>query len=282
MPAGRYKPRPAVSYWYQERIGPWPGRGNAMKNKTVGIIGGVGPMATVYFMELVIQMTEAARDQDHIDMIVLNHATIPDRTSFILGGSAEDPLPVMIEDAKKLEQAGADFVVIPCNTAHYFFREIQNSIRIPMLNIVEETVSYAKETVPGLKKLGILATSGTIGSKTYQLACQGQGIACVTPDKAGQEAVMRIIYDQVKAGREVDIAAFYYLVESLKERGCQAVVLGCTELSVVRRDFHIRQREIIDSLEVLARQTVLGCGKRLKKPETEQAPAKAFTVSLNG
>lgn len=221
-------------------------------------------MATVYFMELVIQMTNAARDQDHIDMIVLNHATIPDRTSFILGESTDDPLPIMVRDAQTLEQAGADFVVIPCNTAHYFFREIQNSIRIPMLNIVEETVSYAKSTIPGLEKLGILATSGTIESNTYQLACQAQGISCLTPDKPGQESVMRIIYEQVKAGREADIAAFYHLVESLKERGCQAIVLGCTELSVIRRDFNIRQREIIDSLEVLARQTILGCGKQLK------------------
>ncbi len=238
-------------------------------------------MATVYFMELVIQMTQAVRDQDHIDMIVLNHATIPDRTSFILGESTDNPLPVMIGDAKKLEQAGADFVVIPCNTAHYFFREIQNSIRIPMLNIVEETVSYAKETVPGLQKLGILATTGTIESNTYQLACRDQGISCLTPGQTGQEAVMRIIYDQVKAGREVDIAAFYHLVESLKERGCQAVVLGCTELSVVRRDFRIRQPEIIDSLEVLARRTILSCGKELKPSETEQPSSKAFTVSLN-
>ncbi len=240
-----------------------------MQNKTVGIIGGVGPMATVYFMELVLQLTDAVKDQEHIDMIVLNHATIPDRTSFILGDSEENPLPIMVEDAKKLERAGADFVVIPCNTAHYFFRELQKSIKIPMLNIVEETIAYAKKTVPQLKTLGILATSGTIETNTYQLACQAQGLSCLTPDALGQESVMRIIYEQVKAGQEVDVAAFYHLIESLKERGCQAVVLGCTELSVVRRDLNIRRRDVIDSLEVLARQTVLSCGKQLKVSEIE-------------
>lgn len=233
--------------------------------KAVGILGGVGPLSTVYFMEMIIKMTRARVDQDHINMIVLNHATIPDRTSYILGQSRENPLAIMVEDAKKLQQAGADFIVIPCNTAHYFFDEIQKSITIPMVNIVEETVAYARKTVPHLSTLGVLATTGTIESATYRLACERMGIACLTPDKAGQDTVMRIIYEQVKAGKEVEISAFYHLVEELKLRGCEAVVLGCTELSVVRRDFHIDNREIVDSLEVLAKKTIQMCGKQLKK-----------------
>ena len=236
-----------------------------MIEKAVGIIGGIGPLSTVYFMEMIIKMTEARVDQDHINMIVLNHATIPDRTSYILGRSDENPLAIMVEDARKLQQAGADFVVIPCNTAHYFFDEIRKSITIPMVNIVEETVEYARKAVPHLNRLGVLATTGTIESKTYQMACERLGIQCVTPEPAGQQTVMRIIYDQVKAGKEVDIAAFYHLVEELKLRGCQAVVLGCTELSVVRRDYHIENREIVDSLEVLAQKTIKMCGKKLKK-----------------
>ena len=96
-----------------------------MIEKAVGIIGGIGPMSTVYFMEMIINMTDAAKDQEHINMVVLNHATIPDRTSYILGESSQNPLAVMVEDAKKLQQAGADFIVIPCNTAHYFFEEIK-------------------------------------------------------------------------------------------------------------------------------------------------------------
>lgn len=240
-----------------------------MLENAVGIIGGIGPMATVYFMQMVIEMTAAQRDQDHIDMIVLNHATIPDRTDYILGKSDENPLAIMVQDAQKLERAGAGLVVIPCNTAHYFFEEIQKNITIPMLNIVEETVDYALRAVPGLTRLGLLATNGTVQSEVYQRACRRRGVLCVTPDADGQRSVMRIIYDQVKAGRKVDIAAFYYLVETLKEQGCQAIILGCTELSVVRRDFHVFQPEIIDSLEVLARQTIRACGKPLK-PEYEE------------
>lgn len=230
----------------------------------MGIIGGVGPMSTVYFMEMIINMTKAQKDQEHINMVVLNHATIPDRTSYILGQSSESPLLVMVEDAKKLQQAGADFIVIPCNTAHYFFEKIKQSIDIPMVNIVEETVNFAAKTIPSLGKLGVLATSGTVESGTYQMACQKQGIECVLPDPREQEMVMQIIYEQVKAGKRADMDNFLALVKSLKNRGCDAVVLGCTELSVVKRDFEITRFDIIDSLQVLAMKTIHTCGKPLR------------------
>lgn len=235
-----------------------------MKKQVVGILGGIGPLSTVYFMEMIIKMTKAGVDQEHIDMIVFNHATIPDRTAYILGQSEENPLEVMVEDAKKLQQAGADFIVIPCNTAHYFFEQIKKSITIPMINIVESTVEFANANIRKLKTLGVLATDGTIQSNTYQLVCEKLGINCITPDEQGQASVMRIIYEQVKAGEKVDIAAFYHLIETLKDQGCQGVILGCTELSIVKRDFGIRQKEIIDSLEVLAKSTILACGKQLK------------------
>jgi len=129
---------------------------------------------------------------------------------------------------------------------------------------VESTVEYAGQHIENLKTLGVLATDGTVQSNTYQLVCEKYGIRCITPDKTGQASVMRIIYEQVKAGEKVDIAAFYHLVETLKEQGCQGVILGCTELSIVKRDFDIRRKDIIDSLEVLAKSTILACGKQLK------------------
>ena len=100
-------------------------------------------------------------------MLVSNHATIPDRTAYILGKSEESPLDVMIADAKMLEAAGCDFIVLPCNTAHYFFEKIQQSIHIPLLNIIQETVSYCERRIPGVKRIGIMATEGTICSNTY-------------------------------------------------------------------------------------------------------------------
>lgn len=239
-----------------------------MKAQVVGILGGVGPLSTVYFMDRILRLTSAQKDQDHVDMLVTNHATIPDRTAFILGESADNPLPILVEDARKLQAAGADFLVLPCNTAHYFYDEISNAVTIPVLNIVESTIAYAKHAVPELRKLGVLATEGTMKTDTYGLYGGRQGIECVAPDERGRAAVMRIIYEQVKAGRPADTDALFAEVEALKARGCGAVVLGCTELSVAYRDSGVHRPDIVDSLDVLAKSTVLACGKKLNT-ETE-------------
>ena len=99
-----------------------------MKEKILGVLGGVGPLATIYFADLVVKMTDAKTDQEHIAMVILNHSSIPDRTDYILDKTKPNPLPVMIKDAKLLEDDNCDFIVIPCNTAHYFYDEIQNRI----------------------------------------------------------------------------------------------------------------------------------------------------------
>lgn len=119
-----------------------------MKN-SVGVLGGIGPLATVYFMDLIIRMTEAETDQEHINMLVSNHATIPDRTDYILGKSEDSPLKDMTDDAKMLEEAGCLFIVIPCNTAHYFFEDIERSVKIPVINIIKETIRYAADKCCG-------------------------------------------------------------------------------------------------------------------------------------
>ena len=238
-----------------------------MAEKTLGILGGIGPLATVYFMDLIVKMTDAVKDQDHISMIVLNHAAIPDRTEFILDNSKPTPLPVMIDDAKKLQAAGADYVVMPCNTAHYFYEQIQKNIDIPMINIIEETVKYAVNHTRNIKKLGILATKGTITAGAYQNMCRKYGIDCVIPSLADEQSLMNIIYNQVKAGKEVNIGEFTKILTDMKEDGCDAVVLGCTELSVINKDFEIgkNRTDIIDSMEVLARESIILCGKKLRE-----------------
>ena len=155
-----------------------------MKEKVLGVLGGVGPLATIYFADLVIKMTDAKTDQEHIAMVILNHASIPDRTEYILDNTKPNPLPVMVADAKRLQNDGCDYIVIPCNTAHYFFDEIQKSVDVPIINILEETVSYAERTVPNLKCLGILATKGTIISGAYQkISSKNTGLTTVCPPK---------------------------------------------------------------------------------------------------
>lgn len=235
-----------------------------MADKTLGILGGLGPLATVYFMDLIVKLTQAEKDQDHISMVVFNHAAIPDRTDFILDSTKPNPLPLMIEDAKKLEMSGADYVVMPCNTAHFFYEQIQRNISIPMLNIIEETVRYATQNICGIKKLGILATKGTITAGAYQQMCEKFGIDWAVPTLADEQSLMNIIYNQVKAGKDININEFIRIIDNMKADGCDAVALGCTELSVINKDFALNRNDVIDSLEVLAKKSILLCGKKVK------------------
>lgn len=235
-----------------------------MKEKVLGILGGVGPLATIYFADLVIKMTDAKSDQEHIAMVILNHASIPDRTEYILDNTKPNPLPVMIADAQQLERDDCDYIVIPCNTAHYFFDEIQKSVSVPIINILEETVSYAEKTVPNLKTLGILATEGTVKSGAYQSIIEKHGLSCCVPNEDDQKSLMHIIYDQVKAGEKVDICEFLRIVGELKKAGSDAVILGCTELSVIKKDFNLNRANIVDSMECLARASITLCGKNIK------------------
>ena len=233
-----------------------------MKNITVGVLGGLGPMASVYFYEMVVNMTDAKTDQEHVDMIITNRATTPDRTAFIVGKSTQDPSEVLIDDAKKLEKYGVDFIVMTCNTAHYFYDKIANSVNIPLVNIVEETIKHAKAT--NHKKLGILATTGNISTNLYQNMCEKYGIEYLVLDENRQSQVMEIIYDDIKSGKPANMNKFNSIIEYLKENNCDGVVLGCTELSILKNDNSLDGDFYIDSLEMLARETIVKSGRKLK------------------
>lgn len=229
--------------------------------QAVGVIGGVGPMATVYYMQRVIEMTKAGCDQEHINMLVFNDCDIPDRTAFITEKSPDNPLPVMVEDAKRLEAAGCEFVVIPCNTAHYFYDELEQAVEIPVVNIVEETIRYAKARVQDLSCVGIMATTGTIVTGTYQKYAERAGLSFAVPDENEQNLLMQIIYDGVKAGKPVPRADFDRVANHLRAKGAQCLILGCTELSVLKRDLPINDSDVLDSIDVLASETVRRSGK---------------------
>lgn len=233
-----------------------------LNNKPVlGILGGLGPMATAYFYELVTEHTVAHADSEHIDIVISSRASTPDRTAFILGESEDDPREFMIEDAKRLQEWGCDFIAIPCNTAHYFYDSIADNVSIPVLNIVEETAKFLNDE--GIKRVGLLATDGTVCSHTYEKYLKKFGIECIVPNPDDQKTVMHIIYDQIKEGRPADIQAFYGVVNNLKESGAQALILGCTELPLIGKQTHLGP-EFVDSLLVLARASILACGKDFK------------------
>lgn len=226
--------------------------------KLPGIIGGLGPMASVYFYEMITSHTLATCDQDHIDLLISSRATTPDRTAYILGQSSESPLPVMIKEANRLISAGADVIVIPCNTAHYFYDGLCESVSVPVINIMTETVRYC--VGKGMKKVGILATEGTVKSGTYEKVCRDLGVEAAYPCESSQRLINEIIYSDIKQGKSADMEKFGRVAYELREQNCDTLILGCTELSLVKRNGHLG-RFYTDSLEVLASVTIERCGK---------------------
>lgn len=230
--------------------------------KTLGVIGGVGPLSTAYFMEVLINRTDAKTDQEHINMIVLNHTEIPDRTAYILDHTKQSPVGMMVSDAKKLEQWGADVIVTPCNTAHYFYHELQSEVQVPFINMIEETAVYLENCQS--KRVGILATNGTIYTKLFQSALAAHGIEPVCPSPQNQQYVMDIIYDNVKASTPIDLDKFKRIINELRLQECDRVILGCTELSLLKREYSLDEF-YVDALEVLVDKAIIACGKKVKQ-----------------
>lgn len=231
----------------------------------VGVIGGVGPMATAYFMQRVVALTDANLDQDHVDMVVFNHATIPDRTAYILDPSKKDPAPILAADARRLQDFGADMLVMPCNTAHYFTEQVVNAVTIPLVSIIDCTVAAAENRIPGLERVGLLATEGTVASGVYQQAFAARGLSTVVPSLDDQALINEIIYGQIKAGLPSDVATLRKVTARLQQAGATVVVLGCTELSVMAVDHHLLEDStFVDSMDQLVRATIRNSGHQVR------------------
>lgn len=210
-------------------------------NYDLGIIGGLGPLASSYLYEMITKRTNAKKDQDHLNIVLLSHPSIPDRTKYILKESNTSPLPFLIEDAKLLEKLGVKVISIPCNTSCYFHENLQKEVSIPISNLVKNTVKYIKEK--NIKKVAILATQGTIKSNLYQKELEKENISYITPNA---EKVMELIYDYIKAGKEVTNELFN---ECIKNAEVDAFILGCTELSLLKPKLNLTDK-FIDPLEI--------------------------------
>ncbi len=196
--------------------------------KTVGIIGGMGPLATVELFRRIVLSTPAKEDQDHLRIIIDNNPAIPDRTAAILDRD-KSPLPLLIKTARILEQAGADILVMPCNTAHFYIDELRRAVRIPIVNMIEETVKLLRT-----EKVGILATDGTRRSGVYHRACAARGATVIEPNTADQHLIMRIIYE-IKAGIPPNRFQDDLLgtLNRIQQAGAKEAIIGCTELSLI-------------------------------------------------
>ena len=223
-----------------------------MTERIIGILGGMGPLATAELFRRIVVKTPAKRDQDHPRIIIYNNPKIPDRTAFILG-NGEDPRPELIASARKLESWGADFIIMPCNTAHFFAETIQKAIKIPLVNMVEETAKVVREM--GLRKVGLLATDGTIKGLVYHRALLKYGVGIAVPNKVDQEKVMRAIYAGVKAGNlELGRKLLLEVARRLEKRS-DGIIAGCTEVSVALKPEDLGV-PLIDPMDVIAEKAV--------------------------
>jgi aspartate racemase len=225
------------------------------KRKVVGVLGGMGPDATVDFMTKVIALTPADKDQDHLHMLVDHNPAVPNRQTFILGGD-EDPGPAMAAMARRLEAAGADFLVIPCNTAYAFQDSILDAVSIPLISIIDESIQAVGEKAPGAKAVGLLATNGCLQAGVYQSAIAAKDLVAVMPEDDELEQLM-ILVNGIKAGNKgSDVSAsMRKQAEALVDRGAAAIIAGCTEIPLVL-DSSMLEVPLISSTDVLAQKTV--------------------------
>ncbi len=212
--------------------------------KTIGILGGMGPAATIEYFRRLVEKTPAAFDQAHVRILIDNNPHIPDRTDAIFG-TGPDPSPVLASMARGLAASGADFLTMPCNTGHVFKAAINEAVDIPFVDMIDVTVqSVSARTV------GLLATTGTLRTGLYTSACAARGIQLMLPDESDQELVMDIIRRVKAGGTGASVAPFASsVVARLAERGAEAVIAGCTEISLIRgKVMPIRWIDALDCL----------------------------------
>lgn len=245
----------------------------------VGVVGGVGPAATVDFMQKIVRNTPANRDQDHIRLLIEQNPQIPDRTENLIG-DGPDPTISLYATCKKLESGDADIIAIPCNTAHAFVERIQPYLGIPIVNMLTVTVRHLRERFPLISCVGVLATSGTIASGVYEKALESEGLRQIVPRAELQARVMEAIYgpEGVKAGFTTgrcldDLSA---AIDGLVAEGVEVIVLGCTELPLLLPQGSFAGRagtrvSLVDPTDVLARQCVALATAAAERPVTRSA-----------
>lgn len=228
-----------------------------MRDGKLGVLGGMGPQATQMFYQRVLDRTDADADQDHIPTLILSDTQMPDRTQALLSGNTAPSLARLIADARVLESWGATCIAIPCNTSHAFVPDMEKALRVPIVNMIAETAKAVREL--GGRRVGILATDGTIRMGLYHAACEAEGMEALSPPPEAQRLVMSVIYDEIKKGEKGSREKFAAIDAALRDMGCDKAVLACTELSVYK-DWHGLPSFYVDAMDVLAQRCVEFCG----------------------
>ena len=201
--------------------------------KTIGIIGGMGPLATIDLYEKITFNTKAEKDQDHIHIIIDSYPQIEDRTAYILHGG-KNPKDKLIESAKRLENAGADALIMPCNTAHFFAKDIEKEVSIPLIHIVKSTAEAIKNKYPKANKIGLIATTGTLKSGVYANILKDYGYHIIKLDERLENDIMDCIYKGVKAGKTEEYSRlFQQCIDEIADLGADLLIAGCTEIPLL-------------------------------------------------
>lgn len=223
--------------------------------KTIGIIGGMGPAATIDLYSKIVSLTPAEKDQDHIHVIIDGYAQIEDRTAYIEGRGAS-PLPKLIESARRLENAGADFIIMPCNTAHYFAEEISAAIDVALIHIVETAAESVIKNYPGIKKVALFATSGTKKAGIYAKVFNNRGLHIISLPDETEKDIMECIYSGVKAGKIKEYAPILQECANKAENlGAEAIIAGCTEIPLLAPYINT-YKPVVDATMELAKAAV--------------------------
>jgi aspartate racemase len=234
-----------------------------MKEKTIGILGGMGPEATLDCFAKIIKRTPAKIDQDHLRVIIDSNPKVPDRPAAIMG-AGESPVPAMVKGCRCLQLAGADFIIIPCVAAHFFLEEVRQQVRLPILSIfdaVTETIVYE---YPKIRAVGLLAINATISSGLFQKRLAAENIKTVVPDETDQSRVMAAVAEikktQPTRSRAQITSDLIATAEGLISNGARGIVAGCTEIPLALKQAHLSV-PYFDALTILARAAIREAGR---------------------
>jgi aspartate racemase len=236
-----------------------------MSTKTIGILGGMGPEATVNCFDKIVKNTPAAADQDHLRVVIDSNPKVPDRTAAIIG-DGESPVPILVASCQALERAGADFIIIPCVSAHVFLADVQQQIGLPILSIFDAVAEAIMRDHSKIKAVGLMGTTGTVSGRMFQERLMQDGIRTVAPDDKMQPIVMAAVYDiknsETKRSRaeiKADLVAVADSLIAQQPEGAQGIIAGCTEIPLVLHQEYLSV-PYFDAVTILARAAILRAG----------------------
>lgn len=231
------------------------------ETKTVGVIGGLGPIATLDFFDRILKRTKAVREQDHLRLIIDNNTKIPDRNAY-KRGEGPSPGPALASAARALQDAGAEFIVMACNTTHAWEAEIRAAISVPFISIIEETTKVVADLNPD--GAGVLAVDACLSSNLYQEALTKRGVRPLLLPADSQRTFMELIY-RIKGGDtgETVKRSMATLARKLEAQGAEVIIAGCTEIPLVLTADDI-DGELVNSTDVLVERTIVFAGAELK------------------